>query len=103
MKTLQTNVPPLAEIYDIVTTNIAGKIKNKEFKIYKSTKDTELSGSVIPPDIAICNKCLSELKDPKNKRYNYCRISERKRIYEVLALFRRNYILIKLYLILGDL
>jgi hydrogenase maturation protein HypF len=30
-----------------------------------------LSGSVIPPDIAICNECLAELRDPKDPRYEY--------------------------------
>ena len=44
-------------------------IANSRF--IKSSQETEQSGSIIPPDIAICNECLAELRDPKNPRYEY--------------------------------
>lgn len=31
----------------------------------------ELSGSVIPPDVSICNECLDELRNPKDQRHDY--------------------------------
>ena len=50
---------------------LAGKNEYDKFTIIKSSEEAELSGSIIPPDIAICNECLAELRDPKNPRYEY--------------------------------
>lgn len=63
--------PPLAQIDQVTTTNLSGKEEFKQFTIYKSSQVAELSGSIIPPDIAICNQCLKELRDPKNPRHDY--------------------------------
>jgi hydrogenase maturation protein HypF len=68
---LETPLPPLAQIHDIITTTIAGKNQYTNFNIEQSSSQSELSGSIIPPDIAICNNCLIELRDPKNPRYDY--------------------------------
>ena len=71
LKDLREKKPPLAQIYEIITSPIKGKNKYENFKIYKSSEKGELSGSIIPPDIAICDECLKELRDPKDPRYNY--------------------------------
>jgi hydrogenase maturation protein HypF len=71
LRELEEKKPPLAQIHDVITTKLAGKNQHAKFTIYKSSEETELSGSVIPPDIAICNECLQELRDPKNPRYEY--------------------------------
>jgi hydrogenase maturation protein HypF len=71
LRELKEKKPPLAQIHDVITTKLAGKNQHAKFTIYKSSEETELSGSVIPPDIAICNECLQELRDPKNPRYEY--------------------------------
>ena len=68
---LKSKKPPLAQIL-----NIRNETKNeeegyKEFKIIKSSSKASFSGSIIPTDISICNKCLEELRDPKNRRFNY--------------------------------
>lgn len=68
---LKTNPPPLAQIYEIGTISIEGKNQYSDFTIYESSQQNNLSGSIIPPDISICNDCLTELKDPKNPRYEY--------------------------------
>ena len=68
---LKTNHPPLTQIYEIITTLIKGKNQFSNFTIYKSSSQKNLSGSTIPPDISICNECLTELRDPKNPRYQY--------------------------------
>jgi len=68
---LKEKKPPLAQIHDIITTTLTGKNQHADFTIYKSSEKAELSGSVIPPDIAICNECLQELRDPKDPRYEY--------------------------------
>ena len=71
LKELRHKPPPLARIYKITTkySEETGEFKN--FRIIKSSGRLEFSGSIIPPDIAICDECLRELRDPKNRRYNY--------------------------------
>jgi hydrogenase maturation protein HypF len=71
MQDLKEKKPPLAQIHEIITTKLEGKNEYGRFTIYKSSKEAELSGSVIPPDIAICNDCLKELRDPRDPRYEY--------------------------------
>jgi hydrogenase maturation protein HypF len=71
LRELKEKKPPLAQIHDIITKRLAGKNEHTQFTIYKSSEETELSGSVIPPDIAICDECLQELRDPKDPRYEY--------------------------------
>ncbi|KPV62021.1 MAG: (NiFe) hydrogenase maturation protein HypF [Candidatus Bathyarchaeota archaeon BA2] len=71
LKNLKEKKPPLARIYDMTTNYTEDKNKFKQFTILKSSENVELSGSVIPQDVSICDECLSELRDPKNKRYNY--------------------------------
>jgi len=71
LKDLKEKKPPLAQIYGITTLPLKGKNRHESFAIYRSSEEAELSGSVIPPDIAICNECLKELRDPKDLRYDY--------------------------------
>lgn len=63
--------PPLAQIDAVKSTALSGKNEYDKFTIIKSSQEAEQSGSIIPPDIAICNECLTELRDPKNPRYEY--------------------------------
>jgi len=71
LKDLKEKKPVLAEIYETITLSLEGKKEHEAFAILKSSKEAELSGSVIPPDIAICDKCLEELRVPENPRYEY--------------------------------
>ncbi|MEM2911960.1 MAG: carbamoyltransferase HypF [Candidatus Bathyarchaeia archaeon] len=71
LKDLNAKKPPLAQIHGIITIELKGENEYTDFKIYKSSDEKTLSGSVIPPDIAICNECLKELRDEKNLRYDY--------------------------------
>ena len=68
---LREKKPPLAQIHDVITTRIQGNNEYTEFTIYKSSEKAELSGSVVPPDVAICNDCLRELRNPKDPRHDY--------------------------------
>ncbi|RLI35789.1 carbamoyltransferase HypF [Candidatus Bathyarchaeota archaeon] len=43
----------------------------REFKILESLDKREKAGSIIPPDIAICDQCLREFLDPSNRRHKY--------------------------------
>ena len=71
MRDLKVEKPQLASIYDIKSTELSGRNEYQNFTIYKSSTEAETSGSIIPPDIAICNQCLKELRDPKDPRYEY--------------------------------
>jgi len=70
-KDLRERHPPLARIYDISTKYLRTKERYKRFKILRSSETSNLSGSIIPPDIALCDECVRELRDPGNRRYNY--------------------------------
>ncbi len=63
--------PPLARIDKIQKSQLTGKPQYIQFTIIKSSQEAENSGSIIPPDIAICNQCLKELRDPNNPRFDY--------------------------------
>ncbi|MEM1550752.1 MAG: acylphosphatase, partial [Candidatus Bathyarchaeia archaeon] len=72
LRDLVEKKPPLARIHDIIVTPIEeSKEVYENFKIYNSSKEADLSGSIIPPDIAICDECLTEMRDPSNPRYDY--------------------------------
>src|SRR5208283_4773839 len=71
MRDLTEKKPSLAQIYSVKSGELSGKNQYDKFTILKSSEVVELSGSIIPPDIAICNECLAELRDPKNPRYEY--------------------------------
>ena len=62
-------LPPIARIDSL--TKKKTEFKNcREFKIIESS--SSYSGvSVIPADIAICDKCLAEIRNPENRRYKY--------------------------------
>ncbi|MDH5532528.1 MAG: carbamoyltransferase HypF, partial [Candidatus Bathyarchaeota archaeon] len=68
---LKEKKPPLARIYRVTINYAEDKKEFEKFTILHSSEDTEHSGSVIPPDVSICDECLSELRNPKNERYNY--------------------------------
>jgi len=63
--------PPLAQIEKINRNELSGNNQYERFTIFKSSQESETSGSIIPPDIAICNQCLKELCDPKDPRFEY--------------------------------
>ena len=71
MRDLTEKKPPIAQIDSIKSIKLPGENQFTEFTIWKSSNEANLLGSVIPPDIAICNECLIELRDPKNPRYEY--------------------------------
>jgi hydrogenase maturation protein HypF len=71
MDVLAAEKPPLAQIYHVGRTELSGENQYSGFTIVQSSQKAELSGSVIPPDIAICNQCLHELRDPHDPRFDY--------------------------------
>jgi len=71
LKELKQKAPPLARIHSLTTKFSEEKTEFDRFTILRSSSEVELSGSVIPPDVSICDQCLAELHDPKNPRHDY--------------------------------
>ena len=66
---LPNELPPIAKINSMDVKEIA-IINYTDFEIIESA-DTYSGVSVIPPDIAICDKCLEEIRNPQDRRYKY--------------------------------
>ncbi|MHA2059576.1 MAG: carbamoyltransferase HypF, partial [Candidatus Ranarchaeia archaeon] len=71
LRGLVDRAPPLATIAKVDVKRLEGPEKFKDFRIRQSKLGGGGSGWVIPPDIAICNDCLKELKDNKDRRHDY--------------------------------
>ena len=67
---LQNELPPIAKINNLETEELENTEQYADFTI-KESSDSFSGTSVIPPDLAICDKCLEEINDPENRRYNY--------------------------------
>ena len=68
---LRTSKPALAQIYNLTVDTKEQEEGFSEFKIKSSSGEAKLSGSVIPPDVSICNECLTELRNTKDRRFDY--------------------------------
>ena len=66
---LPNELPPIAKIDSMIIEDIESK-NYPDFEIIESG-DAYSGVSVIPPDIAICDKCLEEIRNPKDRRYKY--------------------------------
>ncbi|MDX1644593.1 MAG: carbamoyltransferase HypF [Thermoanaerobaculia bacterium] len=75
---LAHGAPPAAEIRSLDASPLAGSIDSEapdpsrmtDFRIEPSTAGSERHVS-IPPDLATCHDCLSEVADPQDRRYLY--------------------------------
>ena len=66
---VMAELPPAAEVIGIDFQEV--EIRGEDaFFIIESGQEGEKE-VIIPPDIATCDDCLSELSDPLNKRYQY--------------------------------
>ena len=68
---IKNEAPPRAVVDNIVTQEIAdGDDDFTDFAIIKSSvADKQDNAVLVPPDIAVCEKCRRELFDPANRRY----------------------------------
>jgi len=71
LKDLRNRSPPLARIYEVTAKYGKDRKEFENFSILKSSEDVELSGSVVPPDVSICEDCLRELRDLGDRRHDY--------------------------------
>jgi hydrogenase maturation protein HypF len=66
---LAGNPPPLSKITGVYREN-AALSDFRGFAIEKSRR-TETTGTIVPPDTAVCDSCLAEMADPSDRRYGY--------------------------------
>lgn len=66
---LPKELPPIAKIDSMTVEEVSAK-NFTDFEILESG-DEYCGISVIPPDIAICDKCLEEIRNPLDRRYKY--------------------------------
>ncbi|QCE34503.1 carbamoyltransferase HypF [Acetobacteraceae bacterium] len=70
LKSLQSELPPLAKIETIQTMEVPWEGQQpSDFTIKFSQKGEEATDIVA--DAATCPQCLAEMKDPNNRRYRY--------------------------------
>lgn len=68
IKRLSAEAPPLSRIVDLDVYYLPLK-GYRDFRIIESRDNG--SFTLISPDVSICNECLKELFDPKDRRYLY--------------------------------
>ena len=69
MKALKSELPPLSRI-DTLLSEESEYVGYTGFEILESETQNNKS-ALVSPDIAICENCLNEMQDPKDRRYNY--------------------------------
>lgn len=71
---LLSEAPPIAVIQSVALLENEGKedpaSSSSDFRILES-QEQERQLVLIPPDIATCDACLLEMRDPSNRRYRY--------------------------------
>ncbi|WDF43980.1 carbamoyltransferase HypF [Streptomyces sp. T12] len=70
---LSTDAPALARVRRVQLTDSARQaMHDTGFQVRLSAPgDSDAAPREIPPDAAICDACLSELRDPRDRRYRY--------------------------------
>ncbi len=67
---LNTENPSLSKIDKVTIENVPQK-GFEDFTIKKSKKSNSIKSSIIPPDVDICEDCLSEMFNTSDRRYRY--------------------------------
>lgn len=68
---LRAEAPPLARIGAVTVTDLATDATfGREFRIVPS-RPVAGAATPIPPDIAVCDDCVGELFDPRDRRYRH--------------------------------
>lgn len=69
---LKTKTPPISKINSLKIEWLSSDDEEEfeDFKILESSSDFSGS-SVIPPDVATCDNCLEEVKNPHDRRFGY--------------------------------
>ena len=69
---LRAEAPPLARISAVTVTELtADPICAPAFRIVASRTSAGAAPTPLPPDVALCERCVAELFDPRNRRYRH--------------------------------
>ena len=68
---IRRDKPTPAVIYDLKVRYYNDSGEFGEFTIAESSRTRALTGSTIPADLAICDTCADELRNTKDRRYDY--------------------------------
>jgi hydrogenase maturation protein HypF len=67
---LTKSPPPLAHIVAVSSSDRPARGRTTGFSIVKSVGD-EAMATLISPDVCVCNDCLNEMFDPRDRRHGY--------------------------------
>ncbi len=67
---LITEAPPLVLITDLQEQQLPPREEETEFVIIAS-EGSPVSSAMIPADVATCDDCLADMRDPENRRHRY--------------------------------
>jgi hydrogenase maturation protein HypF len=70
---LRAHLPPLARIDTLTDSAVAAEGRAAGFVIRDSEGDG--TGARLAPDVAVCEACLSEMRDPANRRFGHAFIA----------------------------
>jgi hydrogenase maturation protein HypF len=65
---IEDEAPPLARVDSIASEQLAVR---GELGFAIASSDASGRSALVPPDVATCDECLTELRDPSNRRYRY--------------------------------
>ena len=71
LRELETNSPPLATVERVtVDTEPVTEYSYESFSIVNS-EDRGTGGGTVPPDTAVCEACLADIRDPSSRFHDY--------------------------------
>ncbi|MEO6653200.1 MAG: carbamoyltransferase HypF [Ilumatobacteraceae bacterium] len=68
---ITTEAPPLASVVEVVVERIDPIDRETGFHIRETATSAGSASMSIPPDVAACARCLSEIADPADRRFRY--------------------------------
>ncbi|WP_051574905.1 carbamoyltransferase HypF [Mycobacterium sp. URHB0044] len=68
---LTTEAPPLAVISDVSWSDVTAQSPGDTGFHIVSSQTVDAAPTPIPPDVAVCGDCVSELFDPSNRRFRH--------------------------------
>jgi len=71
LKDLKTKAPPVANVEKISVSWLPYKNRFSDFNIMRSSAERVTSGSMLPPDIAICPDCRDDVFNPGSRWSDY--------------------------------
>ena len=68
---LTSHGPPLARVESVESEHLEPVVEETEFVIHQSEVASSATTISIPPDVAMCAACRSDIEDPNDRRFRY--------------------------------